>query len=169
MIEATDSYIREIRLRMQSINPNRVIKGPMDTSDWPPKEIVFEALYLLTLNDISGNGSQEVPIYAHQVQWVWVILGADIGDGKRGRNRGNRYRVDYAIKDELRRASSPNLTEKVRLSESNGQLVATPFNPPQFITWSRLDFGPKRSDQNSGVVYGLASTNITQITDPISA
>ena len=171
MIDAIDSYIRHVRLRMATINPTRSIKGPMDAFDWPTRKIESEALYLLTLNDEpigSQGGSQAVPIVTHMVQWSWVILGDDIAANVKGRNRGNRYRVEFQIKEELRQASYPGFTEKLHLTAApeSGSLTFSSLDPKAAISWTRLEFR-KDTDKNSGVVYGIATTYITQITDAI--
>jgi len=172
LIDAIDSYIRHVRLRMGTINPSRHVRGPIDAEDWPPKQIEFETFYLLTLSDVeSPEGTIEVPIYTHMVQWTWAILGADLGDGTKGRNRGNRYRTDYQLKDELRRANNPNHADKVHLSVGNsetGTLTYMPSDIQEQITWSKLHFN-KQTDKPSGLLYVTATVYITQITEPITA
>lgn len=170
MIDAVDSYIRYVRLRMASINPERLIKGPMDAQEWPTKQVVNGALYLLTFSDSSGNGTPAVPVYSHMLQWAWIVFGDPLCDDKRGRNRGNRYRVDFQIKDELRRATYPNFAPKVHLTVDNaGTLTATPLDNQEAISWTEIDFGPKNPDKASGVIYGYATTYVTQFTEPIVA
>jgi len=169
-VNATDSYIRYVRLRMATINPLRVIKGPMDAQDWPTKDIVFGSLYLLTLADtpIGAQGySPSVPIYTIGIQWSWAILGSDLKSGTRGRNRGDRYREDASIKADLLKAVYPNYTEKLQLSMQNGQLVATSFDPPESIFWTPLEFR-KTPDRDSGLIYGVATSYISTMTEKIS-
>lgn len=174
MIEGIDTYVRHVRLRLATINPNRQVKGPMSAQDWPVKRVIPEALYLLVLGDAPvgrAGFSPTVPIVHTTLQWAWVILGEDIADGVRGRNRGNRYRTDYEIKEELRQAVYPGFAPKVRLSAApqTGALTATPFDSQEAIFWTPLEYGQQRQDRDSGVIYGIATTYITQMTDAITA
>src|SRR5205807_2215734 len=109
------------------------------------------------------------PIYSHTLQWVWVVFGDDLAPDKKGRNRGNRYRVDLQIKDELVRATWPHFTPKFHLSTSGSTLVATPIDPPEAIYWTKLEFGPKKGNRDSGVIYGYGSTHVTQFNDQITS
>ena len=171
-IDAIDTYLRYVRMRLAVINPNRVVKGPIDAQDWPLDKVEAGALYLLVLDDspIGQQGySAAIPIYHHVIQWSWAVFGNDLGECAIGNNRGNRYRLDNQIKGELIKATYPGFTDKVSLSVTPGQLVATPYDPAEPIWWTPLEFGPKRTDKDSGVVYGIGTTYITQMTDLITA
>lgn len=153
------------------INPDRKFGGVMDAQEWPTADVDMEALYLLTLGETPLGRqafSASSPIYVFTAQWTWLIAGNDLDQGVEGRNRGDRYRIDAAIKDELRRSSFPFAAEKkVTTVDSNNLVVRTPFDPKEYIYWQALQF-TKRSDKASGLIYGVATAYITGITAAIA-
>lgn len=176
MIDAVDSYWRHAVERMQTINPSRQMLGVMDAQDWPPKEVRFESFYLLVLGEPPlgrSFASAAIPVVSHELQWVWMILGTDLTRGKVGRGRGDRYRTDMEMKSELLNANFPMFAEKKEWSISGGsaaaiQLTGTPVTPSESIWWSPLVF-TRRTDQESGSIYGAASVSLVDMTEQIAA
>lgn len=175
IIDAIDTYFSYVANRMNTIvNPQRQMIGCSDAMDWPPKNVIPEACYLLYLGarPITGKSfwSVEITTVVHTVQWVWLIIGADLTQGKIGRNRGDKYRTNMQMRDELTHATYPWFTMKNSYSVLGSTptglaLQATPVSPVEDIWWTSLTF-LNRIDQTSGVVYGAASAQITDMGKP---
>lgn len=175
-VDAIDSFYQAIKARIvaQSIalgqtTPLYPAKGLLEAQDWPNKDAISNAFYLLTLDDKAVGRqmySATVPVKFHLVQWVWIITGTDLQSGQRAENRGDRFRVGQAMKDVLTNAHYPNFAEKKSWALSGANWVGTSLVPPEFITWSPVEFAPK-SDQASGVIYGAAGLRIWNMLDSI--
>src|SRR5580692_617895 len=125
--DGIDSYYQWVKGRVNAFttrtvyntpnNPlNGVVKGMLSAQDWPPKDIVFDAFYLLVMGDapIGRQGySAAVPIKFHQVQWVWINKGTDLTQGIRQANRGDKYRTMQTMKGELVNGHFPGFCEKL--------------------------------------------------------
>lgn len=172
MIEALDSHYLHVKNRVQSMNPNRKVLGIMDAMDWPSQVVDFEALYCLSLGEVpidKQGDSATIPIVIHTVQWTWMILGTNVQAGVQIRSRGDKYRTNYAIEQEVLFGTYPRFTQKMSVSvDSDGNLVVNPVVPTEFILWSPVSFG-KKSDKSSGLIYGTATVRITNMTDAIAA
>jgi len=148
----------------------------MDAADWPPKQIVMEAFYLLTLGEkpIVGKSfwSAASPVVVHTLQWTWLIQGSDLTSGKIGRNRGDRYRTNMTMREELLKATYPWFTQKqtwtVQGNTPSGiALQGTPVVPSESIWWNQPTF-LNRIDRESGLVYGTATLQLTDMTETIT-
>src|SRR4029077_9669131 len=109
-LEAIDSYFQYVNNRMVTINPNRNVVGISDAMDWPPKTVILEAFYLLSMGQKTAKDtfwSPTVPVITDLLQWTWLIAGTDLTKGTVGRSRGDRYRTDITMRTELRQASYP--------------------------------------------------------------
>lgn len=172
MLDAMDSYFEYMLTGIRAVNPNRKVIGIVDAMDWPPKDIQMEAFYLLLLGarGITGKGfwSPTNPTYVHSVQWVWLVAGSDLTQGKIGRSRGDRYRTNLMMRDELIVATlGAWWTEKmdwqvVGNTPSGVALKSKSKNPSEFIWWTPLVF-LNRQDREAGVIYGAASVQITDM------
>jgi hypothetical protein len=170
-IDAIDSFFMEMRTRMATINPNRVVKGYAMAQDWPFENVALEAFYLLTMKDTAADRnfySASTPVKFHHVQWVWIIKGTDTPQGVRQANRGDRFRTLFQMKDELIQAMYPNFCEKLTFSLVNGTWTGVPENPVEYITWTPVEFAEK-SAMDSGIVWGIGSTKIWTMTDTITS
>lgn len=177
MLPAIDSYFEYVSDRMATVvNPNRKIVGLMDAMDWPPKNILMEAFYLLTLGEkpIIGKSfwSSSITTVVHTLQWTWIILGTDLTTGKIGRNRGDRYRVNMRMRQELITANYPWFCQKARWSvqgdtPSGVVLTSDPVDPPEFVWWQKSQF-MNRIDRESGTVYGTATVNLVDMTEAVT-
>jgi hypothetical protein len=175
MQDGLDTYFEYVSTRMTTIvNPNRQVIGIMDAMDWPPKNVVPNAFYLLVLGQrpITGKSfwSATITTVVHTVQWTWLIIGSDLTQGKVGRSRGDRYRTNMQMRDELTHATYPHFTAKNSYSVLGGTpsglaVEATPVSPVEDIWWTGLTF-LNRIDRDSGVIYGAASTQITDMGKP---
>ena len=170
-VDAVDSFYNAVKTRMATINPNRQVKGLLMARDWPPTNVELEAFYLLTLSDspIGKQGySQAAPMKFAHVQWTWVIKGTDLKPGVRQSNRGDRFRTQFDMKDEMTKALYPGFTEKLNFSlDGNGNWVGTSESPVEYISWTPVDF-VEHSDKASGVIWGAAMVRIWQMTDLIT-
>ena len=169
--DGLDSFYAAVKTRLATINASRVI-GYMGAQDWPPPKVVLGKLYLLGLGETpagSQHGSIGNPVTSHLAQIVWMVLGTDLNPNERKRSRGDRMRLDVAIKDELMKALWPQFTEKKSWTvDSTGKLVGTSHDPIEHIVWTRPQFMTKL-DKDSGNVYGAVSVHITDMLDQITS
>jgi hypothetical protein len=172
VIDAIDSYFKNIEVGLNLANPNRKVIGLMDAMDWPPKTLQLESFYLLILGarGITHKGfwSPAVPTFVHTVQWTWVVAGSDLTQGKIGRSRGDRYRTNMTMRDELIIATQGAWwTEKLQWSVQGNTpagvaLKSAELNPVEWLWWTPLVF-MNRQDRESGVIYGAATVQITDM------
>lgn len=171
MIEAIDTFEEHFRTNVLAFNASRKVIGVLDARDWPPATIDQEAFYLLSLGEapVAEAQSAAMPVYTHTVQITWIIAGADLLSSNRGLNRGNRYRVNMQMKAEVLRGLFPYFAEKksYSINQANGSLVITPIVPQEFIIWSKAQFGPSQPAKDSGVIYGIATVYVANMTDKI--
>lgn len=175
-VDAKDSFWGYVRDRIQADNSARIVHGMMSAQEWPMKNVDFEAFYLLTLSEtpIGKQGySATVPIVFHEMQWVWVIKGADISAGKVGANRGERFRTNEQMKGELEQALYPYFCEKKTWALDNPSAqkpnwVGTSLDPLEYIGWVPPIYH-SRIDRESGLVYGAVAVRVFDMLDPILA
>jgi hypothetical protein len=175
MLNGIDTYWEYVSDRMTTVvNPDRQMIGVMDAMDWPPKNVVPEAFYLLVLGErpVTNKSfwSPTITTVVHTVQWTWLIIGTDLTQGKVGRSRGDRYRTNMIMRDELTHATYPWYAQKNEYSvvgntPSGLALKATPVEPTEDIWWTPLTF-LNRIDRDTGVVYGAATVQITDMGKP---
>jgi hypothetical protein len=161
---------------MATINPDRQVIGISDAMDWPQKGVVNNAFYLLVLGQrpITGKSfwSAAIPVVVHELQWVWLIAGSDLTQGKVGRSRGDRYRTNLTMRGELLQANYAWWCEKQEWSVTgntpNGlALTPTELSPIENVWWTPLTF-LNRMDKDTGVAYGAASVQLTDMTAEIT-
>src|SRR5208283_5785934 len=107
------------------------------------------------------------PVVVHTLQWTWLIQGTDLTSGKIGRNRGDRYRTNMTMREELLKATYPWFTQKqtwtVQGNTPSGiALQGTPVVPSESIWWNQPTF-LNRIDRESGLVYGTATLQLTDM------
>jgi hypothetical protein len=159
---------------MGTINPTRKMAGVTDAQAWPPKNVMLESFYLLTLGEKpvgKSFWSASIPVLTHSVQWTWIVVGTDLTVGKVGRNRGDRYRISMKMKEELLQATFPWFAQKgdwsvLGSTPSGLVLQETPITPLENMWWSPPVFLNK-VDKDSGVIYGAASVQITAMEQTI--
>jgi hypothetical protein len=153
-------------------NPSRKVIGVIDAMDWPPKNVVLEAFYLLLLGarglSTKSMWSSANPTYVHTLQWTWIIAGSDLTKGTIGRSRGDRYRKNMVMRDELVVATQTAWwTEKLNWTlvgntPSGVALKSTSTDPKEFIWWTPFTF-LNRMDREAGLVYGAATVQVTDM------
>jgi hypothetical protein len=176
LLNAIDSYFELVQSRLASINPDRKVIGIMDAMDWPADPVISNAFYLLTLparHTGKEFWSKAVPTFTHALQWTWIVIGSDLTKNKVGRNRGDRYRVNMTMREELIKASWPWYTEKqqftVQGSSPSGLIVkAASLTPKEYIWFTELSFLNK-IDRDSGTLYGTATLYLTDMEDAIAS
>ena len=178
MLYALDTYFEYVANRMANVvNPNRKVVAIMDAADWPSKQILMESFYLLVLGQkpIQDKSfwSSEISVYAHTLQWTWLIQGADLTQGKIGRNRGDRYRTNMTMREELIKATYPWFTGKQKWSvvgntPSGIALEGTLVTPAESIWWTKPTF-LNRVDRESGIVYGTGTVQVVDMTETVTA
>jgi hypothetical protein len=172
MIAAIDSHYLAVKARIQTMNPNRQVIGVMDAQDWPPQQVTMEAFYCLVLGEVpigKQGWSATVPIKIHTVQWTWLIAGLDVQKGIQTRSRSSRYRTNYDMEKELEYGMYPGFTQKLIITQDPNNfsnLLTAPTDPVEYITWTPLSI-VKKSDKVSGLLYGTATTKITNMSDTI--
>lgn len=139
--------------------------------DWPPKNIEFDAFYLLTLGEqpIGRQGfSASIPIVGHEMQWQWVTKGVDISAGQVGPNRGIRFQNHFAMKGELEQALAPYFCEKKSWGPVGQPPVwtGTSLDPVESIMWAPPTYHEKL-DKLSGTVYGIVAVRVWDMLDPV--
>jgi hypothetical protein len=172
VLQGIDSFYLFVKGRIQTKNPTRQVVGVMSGMDWPPETVQMESFYLLILGEAQPTKtalSAAVPIVVHTLQWVWLIAGTDIQANIQIRSRGDRYRTNQMMKEELLYGLYPYFSQKNTVTVSgNGALVVLPVVPTEFIRWSRPVF-LDRNDKKSGLVYGSCSVHVTDMTEFIAA
>lgn len=178
MLNAIDSYFQFMQAGIVSANPNRKVIGIVDAMDWPPKVVVTEAFYLMVMGErgITGKSfwSSAVPVLVHTLQWVWVITGSDLTQGKVGRSRGDRYRTNMSMRNELLAATQAQWwTEKKQWSvvgntPSGLALMSNELDPVEFVWFTPLTF-LNRLDRKSGSIYGAATVQVTDMSGAITS
>ncbi len=148
--------------------------GIVPASDWPSKEIIQEAFYLITstLDPNRGQGpgtnSWSSPLYGEQIQWAWPIIGDDIAANALAANRGDRYRKHFVMMQELLQGFFPGFCEKQEYSMNGTVLVATSYVPKEMVWFSKPRFS-ERIEKTSGILFGSAVSVITSFAPTISS
>jgi len=147
------------------INVNRNFGGIVQARDWPPTEFKPETLYMVLgqLTPISGkspgSNSWFSPLYNEKFQWSWGIIGDDIQSNAQMTNRGNKFRKNYPIIQEVLQAMYPGFCEKKSYNIPDGTdsptLVATSYVPAEYIWWKKPVFTDK-IDAQSGILFSYA-------------
>ncbi len=159
------------------VNPDRKMIGVVDAMDWPPNSVKMESFYLLVLGQkpVIGKSfwSSAIPVVVHTLQWTWMIQGTDLSGNKVGRSRGDRYRTNMTMRQELLKATYPWFCQKQNwtvqgTTPSGLALQGTPVVPSESIWWSPPSF-LNRLDTDSGMVYGGATIQLTDMTELIVA
>lgn len=162
--------------RITTKYPQRTVVGVVEAMDWPPKQVQMNAFYLLTLGDVPMQNvlSSSSTGWAHLVQWVWIIPGDDLSANQRGRNRGNRFRTIWQMKQELVYGLYPYFTEKktwsaVQTGDTQITYTGTSLNPVETFYWTRPKFIPNKLIETSGIAYGAAQVFIGDFGDVITS
>lgn len=170
MADWSDSHYAYVKARILAINPTRVFSGIVHASDWPSVQAIPESFYLVTntldpfRSEGPGTGSVSASslLYGETVSWVWAILGTDIQAGTVAANRGDRYRTNLQMVQEIIQGWFPGFCQKQQFSinQANGALIATPYVPAEQVWFSPPKFST-RIERSTGIMFGSAATIIT--------
>jgi hypothetical protein len=167
MIDFPDSHYQYVKQRIKTlINSARTFGGIVQARDWPPKEFKPTALYLVLGQLLPiysgrqpGSNSWFSPLYDEKFQWAWGLEGIDILPQAQMASRGNKYRTNYQIIQEVLQGMYPGFCEKKQWDIPNGtdapQLTGTSYSPPEYIWWKKPVFTDK-IDAASGILFSYA-------------
>ncbi len=169
MISVLDSYFHYVKTQMGVYAPSQRFGGVVLARDWPADPPIQGALYLLYLtSNPTQLGTQAQNHFEYFCQWVWILIGSDIANNQQASNRGDRYRSNLQIMENLRQANYPGYTQKLQVASVDQQtgvityapvLSSYPTTNIEMVTWSKPRFMPK-GDEKSGIVYGAAAVQI---------
>jgi hypothetical protein len=186
LIDAIDTYYEYVKSRMlrgvlnedgstavAAINPAQQFLGYAGAQSWPPSDIVYNALYLIITNQDNQPklGTLGNQMYRVVMQWAWLVQGTDLVATNTGQNRGNRFRIDQGIRDNLRQANFPQFCPMISIQQNSvsGQLSHVLYNPAQTCRWTPLSFGPRpAASDESGILYGAAAVDVYAFQQPMS-
>ena len=168
MVDWSDSHYQYVKKRIKAVNPFRLFGGIVEAQDWPLKEAQIGAFYMLTTtleptrpSDGPGSNSWSSSLYGERIQWAWQIIGDDIASNALASNRGNRYRLNGKMIQELLHGHYPGFGEKQQWTMDNtGLLQATSYVPKEMLWWTKPRFSD-RIDKASGILFGSALTIIS--------
>lgn len=171
MIDCVNSFFKYVKSRIIVKNPQRTVVSIVEANAWPPKNIKFNAFYLLLMGEAANGGTPSGLGISHSTQWMWVIPGDDISQDKVGNNRGNRYAINYQMKEELIYGLFPYFCEKnTYIPQQQGNtLVAVPTALNERIWWSRPRFMPTKFEKQEGIIYGAVQVAISEFEAAITS
>ena len=189
MIEAVDSYYTYVAAQMATLRGhnssglgfvtiNGVVTpqpmcGYVESRDWPMTPNVEGGLYLLLLGEQpTPEKSQAQTEYCYHCQWMWLLIGQDIQAAQLAQNRGDRFRQNMVIEENLRQANYPGYCQKNRISfdsQGNPTIAAVtslyPVSQPEMVRWTKPRFMPRNDNQKSGLLYGAAAVELYAYSD----
>lgn len=187
MIDVLDTYFRYIKQQMTnnaaqvSINgvlTNQPMGQVINARDWPLTPPLEGALYLLFLSATRIGGTEMQSLYEYVCQWSWYLIGQDIQPTQQTSNRGDRYRSNLQITENLRQANFPSFTQKNSFAVNNaGALTATPvtnavpgsYTSVEMVWWTRPKFVNHPDNNKSGLLYGVAPITIFGYDDALAS
>lgn len=186
LISAVDTYFRHMAQRLLTNNAQVAINGAVvsqpigivsNAQDWPQIKPVEGAVYLLVLDQqpVQKQMSKVQVYYEYILQWVWILIGTDIPPDSQAANRGDNYRSNAQIQENLFQANFPGFTQEYDfVGNGDGTVTATPtvtaypVSPVSIVRWSELRFMPK-GNQGAGVVYGAAAVELYAYADRLAS
>lgn len=185
LTDIIDSHYAYVLKRLISNNARVVINGvsvaqPMggmlDARDWPQTQVVEGALYLLAQRVVPSGGTKSQRRFTCFCQWSWVLLGTDLSGYQEGANRGDRYRQNMQIEQNIREACYPNSCQKMVYSvdsEGVGSGVAAqsvyPASSTEWVLWNEPTFRPRLDADKSGAIFGGAAVDLVGYDNMIPA
>jgi hypothetical protein len=189
--DVIDSYYLFVQQQMAAIGAQAYVNGVtvpqpfagvVFARDWPLTEIAESALHLVIISANAVGGSVNQTIYEFVCQWNWLLIGTNLTYGQVGANRGDRYRTNLQIMNNLRQAHYPGFCQKQSItgvnqntqaltqtpSSSTVPYASNPYNTVESIWWTKLRF-PFKQDQQSGVVYGVGAFSLYGIDSALAS
>lgn len=170
LVDACDSYYYYVKGQVQTINPARVFGGIVQARDWPLKEAKLEVPYLLLQKEepkpFGRSASWFRPLENIAVRWAWMIQGDNIQNNAQSTNRGNKYRINMQMVQEILAGNNPGFCQKYQYSvvddgTGNAEKVLTAYVPAEFVRWSI----PRFADTVDSVSGILSCTGIVGLHD----
>ena len=172
-IDTIDSHYQYVKQRILALNQNRVFGGIVEARDWPYKEASDQAFYLAIDRAAPSRNvaSWHSPLYTFEIQWVWIILGTDLSPTVQAANRGDRYRISFAMQEEILQGLWPGFCEKQKWAAGSGDVASvsgTPYVPSEKVWWRRPTFSEK-IDRNTGILFGYGAIQLSAFAPAMSS
>lgn len=159
-----ETYYFHVAGNMATLNPSQKFGGISDARDWPQVKVRENYLYLLVVGvSPTQQGTRANPGNRYTLQWNWIVIGSDIQPGHVSANRGDKYRTNLTIQQNLTNASYPGFALVNAYTQdptTPANLIVTPVSPQGWARWSRPDFRGTNDFKRSGVLNGIASLNL---------
>ena len=159
--DAIDSFYYWVLGRVQTINPARDFGGIVQARDWPMKEANLNTPYLLITAEtpvpFMKSVSQYQPNMNYKLSWAWMIQGDNIPFNAQAANRGNKYKINMQMIQEMLAGHYPGFCSKAQYTvaddgSGNAVQVITPYDPAEQIRWSMPRF-IDRIDKQTGILF----------------
>lgn len=177
LVSIFDSYVSYVAKRLVTLNAQVSINGQtvaqpfggiVTTQDWPQAPVNDGMLYLVTQRMTPQGRSKSQRQYVCFAQWTWLLIGTDIPADAQAENRGDRYRSNAQIMQNLKEANFPGFCQKIDYTadDATGAVSGTPAVSAypvaayERIVWDDLDFMPRNDNSPSGVLYYAAGVRI---------
>lgn len=168
LADSIDSYYYYVKGRVLQINSDRTFGGIVQARDWPMKEAQLETPYLLIQADTGKPLGKALswyrPLVNFQVRWAWMIQGDNIQANAQSTNRGNKYRINMQMIQEIVIASSPGFCQKYQYSvvddgTGNPEKLSVAYDPTEYVRWSVPRF-VDTIDSVSGILSCLGTVGL---------
>lgn len=168
LVDWSDSLYNYVIGRILAINPTRKFSGIVQARSWPIDRADPESFYLLLGNSSPLRTQVHTPVsaptYSEKIQWAWQIIGTDIPQNALQRNRGDRYRTNFTMTQEILHGMYPFFCEKLQynVSDVNGSpvLTGTSYVPKEML-WFKEPVFTDRFDKTSGILFGYGASEVT--------
>ena len=167
LVDTIDSFYQWVKANVLAQNPQRQFGGIVEARDWPPKNILPATPYLATLRDIPTRTKQSFyqPLVSELVEWRWALVGDNIPANAQAANRGDKYRINVLVMQELLSAHNPGYCPKSQYTVTNDVnnepvLVATPYSPQDSLWWTIPEF-TRKVDRQTGMIYTAGQVQVT--------
>ncbi len=186
LVSIFDSYVSYVAKRLLTLNARVSLNGSLvaqpfggivTVQDWPQSQVSEGALYLVTQRMVPTGKSKTQRSYTCFAQWTWLLIGTDIPADAQAENRGDRYRSNQQIMQNLKEANYPGFCQKIDYSADpvtgvvSGVAAKSVYPPSAYerIVWDDLDFMPRNDNSPSGVLYYAAGVKIVGWEDMVCA
>ena len=177
LVDTIDSFYEYVKGRVQAYNPARQFGGIVQARDWPMKEATIAAPYLLIESDspvpYMKAVSEYQPNMLFKVSWVWMIQGDNIPANAQAANRGNKYRINMQMVQEMLVGLYPGFCLQQQYSITDDGTghplqVAVPYNPVQYVRWAKPRFVDK-IDNQSGILFNSGAMSVSGFAPAINS
>lgn len=175
--DTLDSFYQYVKQRIESFNVNRQFGGIVSARDWPFKTATPEAFYLMIDKSSPSKNvkSWQSPLYTFSLQWTWLIIGTDVAPTVLAANRGDKYRTNGIMQEEMLNGLYPGFCEKQQYKiqpnpiNNQPQVVAVgPYVPSEKLWWDKPNFSEK-IDRNTGILFSYGSVRVSSFAPAINS